>query len=145
MEGAQQELMKLFGFWSSILVIKMLAMPLLTGRQRFAKKIFANPEDVGNSKSAKISFEDPDVERVRRAHRNDLENVLPWFMITYIWIGTNPSYALAGLLIRAFVLSRIGHTLVYAVVPAQPWRAIAFFVGYFITGYQTVSTLLHYW
>lgn len=107
-------------------------------------KVFANKEDL-QAKSAKISYDDPDVERVRRAHRNDLENILPWFMVTYVWLGTNPSYAVASFLIRAFVVSRIAHTIVYAVVPAQPWRAIAFFVGYGITGYQAVSTMMYYW
>lgn len=106
-------------------------------------QVFANSEDAATTKKAKVAFDDPDVERVRRAHLNDLENVVPWFLATWIWLGTGPSTWLAGLLIRAFVASRILHTVVYAVVPLpQPSRAIAFFVGFAITGYMAVSTIL---
>lgn len=108
-------------------------------------QVFANPEDTGFAgKKAKVTFDDPDVERVRRAHLNDLENITPWFIITYLWLSTAPAPWLAKILIRVFVISRIGHTLSYAVIPQQPARAIAFFVGYGITGYQAVATLLHY-
>ncbi|GAB1863360.1 glutathione transferase [Camponotus japonicus] len=81
------ELLQVFGFWSSILVLKLLAMLPLTVRQRFGKNVFMNEEDVKLSGKGKVVFNDPDVERVRRAHRNDLENVLPWFIITYLWLG----------------------------------------------------------
>ncbi|XP_011304858.1 microsomal glutathione S-transferase 1 [Fopius arisanus] len=136
------DLLKEFAFWSTLLVIKILAMALLTARVRFGKKVFANPEDNFDKKS-KITTDDPDVERVRRAHRNDLENILPWFVMTPIWLTTGPSYFLAMILIRTFVAARFVHTLVYAIVPRQPHRAVAFFVGYGITMYQAISTLLH--
>ncbi|KAK0090640.1 hypothetical protein PV325_009383 [Microctonus aethiopoides] len=139
----RDDLMSEFAFFSSILVLKMLAMAFLTGRQRFSKKVFANPEDV-RDKSAKIKLDDEDVERVRRAHRNDLENILPWFIMTFVWLTTGPSSLLATILIRTFTFARIVHTLVYAVVPLQPHRAIAFFVGFGITGYQAISTLIYY-
>lgn len=104
-----------------------------------------NEEDLGFHKGkAKIAFNDPDVERVRRAHRNDLENVLPWFIITYLWLGTGPSLWLAKILIPTFVLARITHTISYVIMQQQPTRAIAFFIGFVITGYQTLSTLLYY-
>lgn len=96
------------------------------------------------SKTSKIAAVDEDVERVRRAHRNDLENILPWFFMTLIWLTTGPSYWTAMILIRGFVLSRIVHTFVYAIWAKQPHRAIAFFVGYGITIYQAISTLIYY-
>jgi len=139
------EALQAFGFWSSILVIKVLAMVPLTGRQRFRKNVFVAEEDIrafGKGKEPK--YDDPDVERVRRAHRNDLENVLPWFIITYLWLGTGPSLWLAKMLIRTFVLARIAHTISYVIIPQQPTRAIVFFVGFVITGYQALSTLLYY-
>lgn len=101
-------------------------------------------EDVITLGRGKVAFNDPDVERVRRAHRNDLENVLPWFIITYLWLGTGPSIWLAKILIPTFVLARIIHTISYAVIPQQPTRMIVFFIGFAITGYQTFSTLIYY-
>lgn len=35
----REELLKEFCFWSTVLVVKILMMALLTGRQRFSKKV----------------------------------------------------------------------------------------------------------
>lgn len=137
-------LVNVFGFWGAVLGLKILAMSPLTGRYRFQKKIFANKEDTKFVPKGKVTYDDPDIERVRRCHLNDLENCLPWFIITYIYLGTGPSTWLASNLIRGFVLSRIGHTLSYAVYSTQPARAIFFFVGYAIMGYQAIVSLMHY-
>ncbi|OXU27890.1 hypothetical protein TSAR_016342 [Trichomalopsis sarcophagae] len=108
--------------------------------------IFLMPEDcVFVGKNSKVCHDDPDVERPRRAFLNDLESILPWFICTSVYLTTSPSPKLAINLIRAFGLSRIAHTIVYAVVPLpQPARAIIFFAGYFVTAYQAYFTLVHY-
>lgn len=106
--------------------------------------MFANEEDKSFLPKGKVAFDDPDIERVRRNHLNDLENVLPWFIITFLYLTTGPSVWLATNLIRGFVLSRIAHTLTYAVCPMQPGRALSFFVGYAIMGYQAFTCLMHY-
>ncbi|XP_015585660.1 microsomal glutathione S-transferase 1 [Cephus cinctus] len=138
------QLFGVFAFWSGILILKIMSMALLTAKQRFAKKVFANSEDLMNKSDAKVKYDDPDVERVRRAHQNDLENILPWFLITFIWLQTGPSVWLATQLIRAFAISRCTHSLFYAVVPKQPHRALSFFVGYWIMFYEAVSVILHF-
>ncbi|OAD57597.1 Microsomal glutathione S-transferase 1 [Eufriesea mexicana] len=138
------ELFRIFAFWGSVLALKLVFMAPLTARYRFKKLIFANNEDTAHMKGAKVIYNDPDVERIRRAHLNDLENILIWYIVTFLWLTTEPSVWLASLLIRSFVIARIGHTLVYAIVPKQPHRAIAFFVGFGLTAYQAISTLLHY-
>ncbi|XP_015180113.1 PREDICTED: microsomal glutathione S-transferase 1-like [Polistes dominula] len=138
------EVMKVFGFWSSVLIFKMLGVVLLTISYRFHKKIFLNPDDTQFMKNSKVGIVDPDIERVRRNHQNDLENILPWFIITYIWLTTNPSPWLAGMLIRSFVISRIIHTLSYAIYPQQPARAVSFGFGFAIMGYEALSSLLYY-
>ncbi|XP_014204100.1 microsomal glutathione S-transferase 1-like [Copidosoma floridanum] len=136
-----------FAWWSAAMSAKMLCMMPLIGRQRFRKLVYLNPEDaqfVG--KKARVSNDDPDVERPRRAFLNDLENILPWFISTSIFLTTSPRSALAINLMRIFGISRIAHTIVYAVVPIpQPARAIAYFVGYGVTVYQIYLTLLHYY
>lgn len=78
-----------------------------------------------------------------RAHRNDLENILPFFAVAFLYIGLNPSTFIAINLIRAFAISRIVHTLVYAVVVIpQPARALSWFVSYLITGYMAIQVVL---
>ncbi|KAH8301341.1 hypothetical protein KR059_000526, partial [Drosophila kikkawai] len=144
---------KSFVFWVGVLVIKMLLMSLLTAVQRFKTKVrrrrrrgqertFANPEDLMSPK-LKVKFDDPNVERVRRAHRNDLENILPFFAIGLLYVLTNPSAWLAINLFRAVGISRIVHTLVYAVVVVpQPSRALAFFVALGATVYMALQVVL---
>ncbi|RLU15994.1 hypothetical protein DMN91_011752 [Ooceraea biroi] len=143
MVAVNAELLKVFGFWGSVLVLKMLAMVPLTARQRFQKKIFANEDDT-KIVGGKVVYNDADVERVRRSHLNDLENIVPWFIITYLWLTTGPSYWMAKTLIQTFVLARIVHTFSYAVCPQQPMRAISFFVGFGTMGYEALTTLLYY-
>ncbi|XP_011158662.1 microsomal glutathione S-transferase 1 [Solenopsis invicta] len=144
MSEINPEVLKVFGFWGSILVLKVMAMAPLTARQRFRKRVFANQEDVSFNPKAKVTFDDPDVERVRRAHLNDLENVVPWFIVTYLWLGTGPAPWLAKTLIRTFVFSRVFHTISYAILPQQPTRVISFFVGFAITGFEALKTLMYY-
>lgn len=94
-------------------------------------------------KKARVAFDDEDVERVRRSHLNDLENILPWTLITWLYLGTNPSYLIAANLIRAFVVARVIHTLFYAIYPKQPFRAVSFFLGAGITAFQAVAAIYY--
>ncbi|VVC40312.1 Membrane associated eicosanoid/glutathione metabolism-like domain,Membrane-associated [Cinara cedri] len=138
-------LFRTFLFYSAILVLKVLAMALLTGKHRFTKKVFANPEDTIVNKKYKVKYDDEDVERVRRAHLNDLENI-PFFIIAcFGYLLTNPTVFIATNLIRLFVLGRIVHTIVYAVVVLpQPSRALAWFLGYGITIYMAAQVVLNF-
>jgi len=101
-----------------------LLMAPLTAIQRFTHKAFANPEDCAMQKVKPRV--DENVERVRRAHLNDLENIPIFFVASFCYIMTNPDIALATNLIRAFTLARIAHTVVYAIVVVpQPARALS--------------------
>lgn len=51
-----------------------------------------------------------------RAHRNDLENCIPFMIAALLYILTDPSAFIAINLIRAAVIGRIVHTFVYAIV-----------------------------
>ena len=72
---------KLWGLSVLALALKMLVLASLTSRQRLAKRVFASPEDYATQGLAAQSERDADVERYRRAHRNDLENILPFFVV----------------------------------------------------------------
>ncbi len=75
--------------------------------------MFANSEDAGRDKSKKVAYDNADVERVRRAHRNDLENILVFFVISALYLLTGPAVGTAKNLFRAFVAARYSHTFVY--------------------------------
>ncbi|XP_060663867.1 microsomal glutathione S-transferase 1 isoform X1 [Drosophila nasuta] len=136
------EVFRCFMGWSAVLVLKMFGMSLLTGLWRFITLTFANPEDLMSPK-LKVKFDDPNVERVRRAHRNDLENILPFFIVGLLYTLTNPSAFIAINLFRAVGISRIVHTLVYAVVVVpQPARALSFFVALGATAYMALQVIV---
>ncbi|XP_050421482.1 microsomal glutathione S-transferase 1-like [Adelges cooleyi] len=127
-------------FYVSLLTVKLMIMSLLTGFQRFKKQAVINPEDTFLGAEIKI---DDDVERVRRAHLNDLENIPPFMVIALAYLFTNPSYKVASNLFRLFTASRFLHTLIYAVfVMPQPTRAILFWIGFVITWYMAIQGLL---
>ncbi|PSN38698.1 Microsomal glutathione S-transferase 1 [Blattella germanica] len=132
-----------YAFYASILVLKMLAMSALTARQRFRKKVFANPEDTAFK--GKVKYDDPDIERVRRGHQNDLENILPFFVVGFLYILTEPSVFLAVNLYRIVTISRILHTIVYTVVVIpQPARFLACGIPYFITAYMAIQVVFSF-
>ena len=78
-----------------------------------------------------------------RAHRNDLENIVPFMLVALTYIATGPKPLVARLLFRLAALSRIMHTIVYAFRPVpQPTRAIAFFLSFFITIYMAFCVVI---
>ncbi|XP_001863047.2 microsomal glutathione S-transferase 1 [Culex quinquefasciatus] len=144
-DNINEDVYKAYVFWSTVLVVKMLLMSILTGMQRFRKKAFVNPEDIATMPKLKLKTDDPDVERVRRAHQNDLENILPYFVLAFFYILTNPVPAIAVNIFRAVAGARIMHTLVYAVVVIpQPARAIAWAIPYAASFYMAFQTLVHF-
>ncbi|XP_055844714.1 microsomal glutathione S-transferase 1-like isoform X1 [Episyrphus balteatus] len=126
-------------YWSSILVIKMLLMSLLTALQRFRFKVFISPEDEAFTRKELVQPNDPHVDRVRRAHRNDMENILPFLTMGLLFVCVDPSPTLAMWLFRIVAAARILHTLVYAFRPVpQPTRAIMFFIAFLITMFMAL-------
>jgi len=105
-------LFRTYLYYSGVLCVKVLLMAPLTGVQRFTRKAFANPEDCAMQKVKPRV--DENVERVRRAHRNDLENILIFLAISFAYILTNPSITEASILFKVVTYARILHTLVYA-------------------------------
>lgn len=77
-----------------------------------------------------------------RAHRNDMENILPSFLVGFIYVLINPAATTACLLFKISAIARIIHTIVYAVVVIpQPSRALAWVAHYGITIYMGISIL----
>ncbi|KAF0768838.1 microsomal glutathione S-transferase 1-like [Aphis craccivora] len=138
-----------YAFYSCILILKMIMMSFLTVLQRFRKKvrfiyIFISPEDTAISKGGgEVKYDDPDIERVRRAHLNDLENI-PIFLITgLLLVASNPPEMIANNLFRIYTFVRIMHTIAYAVfILPQPTRAIFFIAGVVINIIMIIYVIL---
>jgi uncharacterized MAPEG superfamily protein len=120
--------MRLFAVCAAILVIKMLLTANLTGILRTVRRVYAAPEDYRLFGQEPVMKTDEQIERIRRAHRNDLENILPFLVIGFLYALTGPSYTVAWWLFVLFTVARLLHTAVY-VAGLQPWRTVSFGVA----------------
>ncbi|MCJ8743387.1 hypothetical protein PDJAM_G00093440 [Pangasius djambal] len=86
-----------------------------------------------------------DVERVRRCHQNDLENIIPFVLVGLLYTLTGPELSTALLHFRLFVGSRFLHTIAYVTPLPQPSRGLSWMVGVgstFSMAYHTLATVL---
>jgi microsomal prostaglandin-E synthase 1 len=117
--------MRLFAVCAGILVLKMQLTVYVTTVLRNVKKVYVSPEDYafwGRAPGAP----DEQIERVRRAHRNDLESILPFLAVGFLAAASGAvSYDVAWWLFVPFTGARILHTIAYA-FGLQPWRSIFF-------------------
>jgi prostaglandin-E synthase 1 len=123
---------RLYAICALLLVLKMMAVGVATSSIRLRRRVFASPEDYrfqGLDVSAQL---DAEVERARRAHRNDLENVLPFLAVAPIYALAGPSDAGAWICFVGFTTARILHTIFY-LTGAMPHRTVAFAVGFLLT------------
>ncbi|XP_033116307.1 microsomal glutathione S-transferase 1-like [Anneissia japonica] len=141
--SGSDELLSLFGTYATLATVKMMLLSAYMGRIRMKTKTFANPEDIINPKKNKIGVGiDEDIERVRRCHLNDLENIVPFLFIGSVYTLTNPSYFVAAMHFRVFFASRIAHSLAYLIPIPQPARLLAFATGWFTVLSMAVQVLM---
>ncbi|NXH12068.1 PTGES synthase, partial [Bucco capensis] len=115
-----------FAFYSTILIVKMYVVAIITGQVRLRKKAFANPEDAVRNGGLHLQRQDPDVERCRRAHRNDMENIFPFLFLGAIYSLLGPSPSVARLHFCCFCVARIAHTIAYLLGLRAPARSLAY-------------------
>merc|ERR1712080_303720 len=99
--SVDQGLFECYAFYAGVILAKMVIMSLLTARQRFRTHTFISSEDIAGKEDKGFTTEENE-ERVRRAHRNDMENILPFLILGLLYIFTNPDLATATLVFRIF-------------------------------------------
>ena len=132
---------RVFAVCAAILVIKMLATANLTGGLRTARRVYATPEDYSFFGQEPVMKRDELIERIRRAHQNDLENILPFLVIGFLYALTGPSPTVAWWLLVIFTVARLAHTVVY-VAGLQPWRTVVFAVAQIALYVMTLTVLV---
>lgn len=125
----KNEVFSCFVFYGVLLVIKMYIIAIITGQVRLRKKAFANPEDSLRHGGLQYHREDPYVERCRRAHLNDMENILPFLFLGAIYSMTGPTLAVARLHFLVFFLGRVVHSVAYLFALRAPTRSLAYTVA----------------
>ncbi|KAK9883983.1 hypothetical protein WA026_004919 [Henosepilachna vigintioctopunctata] len=135
------KLVRLYFLCSSLLVLKIMLLIVFTICTRMKTKAFISQEDA-DFFGGEVVINDR-VERIRRAVQNDLENTLPFIIISYFYIYTNPPAWLVYILFLVFLVVRYLHGIVYAVIVVhQPTRAILWAIGFIITGFMALSIAL---
>ena len=124
------ELMTNPAFKAYALSIVVLAFNLLflggfTAVQRGRNKALANPEDPGYVEQ---THENPKVARALRAHRNALENFVPFLSVGLVYVLTGATARGAMIYFTVYTVARLLHSVVY-LLGKQPWRTLFFAVG----------------
>jgi glutathione S-transferase len=133
---------------ATLMILKAVAMSWLTVvRMMQANGGFRSPEDLRKTPlnplpEARQLLPDERVERIRRIHLNDLEN-LPFFLVAgFLYVLTAPPLWLAQALLYGYVLSRLLHFAAYLTAQTHDLRATLWTVGSLILLFMTVRTLL---
>ncbi|MFQ5513368.1 MAG: MAPEG family protein [Myxococcota bacterium] len=132
---------RLFGICALVLVLKMVLLASYTSLIRMRKGIYATAEDYRLVGAEPVSGPDEEIERARRAHRNDLENVLPFFAVGFFFALSDPSLLAARIGFIGFTLARVLHSVFY-VRGMQPHRTLAYTVGLLLMLWMLIAALL---
>ena len=81
------------------------------------------------------------VDRSRRMHRNDLENIPAFWAAGLLFVLVDPALGLAQFLFYGFVLARFAHFIAYATKQSHEVRATFYTVGSLIVMYMAVHVL----
>jgi len=123
-----RELFEAFAFYAGINLVKQMAVQGLTSYYRISKKVVSNPED---KLFGEIKMDDEDVERVRRCHQNDIENIYMFVLAGSLYcLVARPNYETAVWHFRIFTVARVLHSICYLGKIPQPSRTIAYVVGF---------------
>ncbi|XP_070785012.1 microsomal glutathione S-transferase 1-like [Enoplosus armatus] len=142
------EVFMAFTTYATIVTLKMMLMAPLTSYYRLTRGAFSNQEDVARKSAEekkKLLRTHPDVERVRRCHQNDLENVIPFLVVGLLYALTGPELSAALLHFRLFACSRTFHTIAYVGALPQPSRGLSWLLGMLATfsmAYRVLGTAL---
>ena len=120
---------------SAIMILKIMGQGWMTVYRML--KIdggFASPEDLQpglinrTPRPDQLELNDY-VDRSRRMHRNDLENIPAFLACGLLFVAAGPSYLLANILMYGFVGARLVHALAYATAQSHEVRATFYTVG----------------
>ena len=120
---------------ASLMVLKIMGQGWMTVyRMLKSDSGLASPEDlqVGminkNPRPEQLEVNDY-VDRSRRMHRNDLENIPAFLSIGLIFVVISPPLLAAQILMYGFVAARLIHSVVYATKQSHEVRATFYTIG----------------
>jgi uncharacterized MAPEG superfamily protein len=132
---------------AAIMVLKVMGQGWMTVyRMLKVEGGWATPEDIQsglinrNPHPGQLELNDY-VDRSRRIHRNDLENIPAFLACGLLFVVAGPSLLLANVLMYGFVGSRLVHTLAYATKQSHEVRATLYTIGSLAVMFMAVYVL----
>lgn len=120
---------------SAIMVLKIMGQGWMTVyRMLKIDAGLASPEDLRpglinrSPRPDQLELNDY-VDRSRRMHRNDLENIPAFLACGLIFVAAGPSLLVANTLMYGFVAARLAHTIAYATKQSHEVRATLYTIG----------------
>ena len=133
---------------AALMVLKIMAQGWATVALMLkADAGLLNPEDLRptpvnrNPRPEQLNLQ-PDVERSRRMHRNDLESIPAFLACGLLFVISEPPFWLAILLFALFVLARLAHSFAYATAQNHEVRATFYSIGSVIVVIMAVWVLI---
>lgn len=132
---------------ASLMVLKIMLQGWITVARMMANQGgFVSPEDakagLANPKphAGQLDVND-DVDRSRRIHRNDLENIPAFLAIALLFVLIGPPLAAAQWLMYGFVAARLAHFVAYSTAQSHEVRATFYTIGSLIVMAMAVWVL----
>jgi len=120
---------------SAIMILKIMGQGWMTVHRMLKVGAgWASPEDLRPGpinrapRPEQLELNDY-VDRSRRMHRNDLENIPAFLACGLLFVVAGPSLLLANILMYGFVASRLIHAVVYATAQSHEMRATFYTIG----------------
>ena len=133
---------------AAIMILKLMGQGWMTVfRMLKIDAGWATPEDMRgglinrNPRPGQLDRNDY-VDRSRRMHRNDLENIPAFLACGLLFVTVAPSYLLANILMYGFVGARLLHTLAYATQQSHEVRATLYTIGSVVVIVMAVYVLV---
>ena len=120
---------------ASLMVLKVMGQGWITVyRMMKSDAGLVSPEDLRpgkinpNPRPEQLDHNDY-VDRSRRMHRNDLENIPAFWAAGFVFVATDPALWLTQVLMYGFVIARLCHALAYGTGQSHEMRATFYSAG----------------
>jgi len=134
---------------ATIMIVKMMGQGWITVyRMMKVGGGFLNPEDKAKGwanpapRPGQLDQDDY-VERSRRMHRNDMENIPMFLVAGLLFAWTGPALWVAQVLLYGFVVTRLAHFWAYSTAKPHEVRATFFSFGSLIIIGMAVYTFIY--
>ena len=132
---------------SALMVLKVMLQGWMTVyRMIKSDSGLLNPEDLRKSPTNKNPRPDQlevndYVDRSRRMHRNDLENIPAFWAVGLVFVVVDPALLFAQILMYGFAVARLAHSGAYLTKQSHEVRAALYSIGSLIVIFMAAYVL----